>query len=232
MLRFRLFELVHNGQMSQFVLGNGGRPDLHSNQLSRRCAILKQDLSTTLVDLGEDLFLRQISESNIPRSTNVIQQQVVVLGCSAREKRRRPQGSERSYSLGARIETTKARQVLKISKSVWQFHIFKGFFGVGNRNCGNRRIVDTNAINVLSDLLENFFRFFHDRFQDIGNAMRRHCRNKCLGFDYFRSSRGVECRLVIVASVVVGFLFDLCRFVFQSNLLVITDAKFLGNSVR
>ena len=53
-----LHELINNFQMTKLILRDRSRPELKSNDLGFRGIGFQEDLSATLVDLGDNFFVR------------------------------------------------------------------------------------------------------------------------------------------------------------------------------
>jgi len=93
------FQLLHQLKVTQFILRNRCRPNLHSYNLGFWSVGLQKHLTTPLVYLSNNLFVGQFCEAYVTRATNVIQQKIVIFRAAIWEERRRPQGSKSSYAL-------------------------------------------------------------------------------------------------------------------------------------
>lgn len=78
-LLLRRLEAFHHVRVTELVLRYGRGPDSHSDEFGRRRVGVEQDVPTSLVDLGENLVLGEVGQTDVPRSADVVEEEVAGL---------------------------------------------------------------------------------------------------------------------------------------------------------
>jgi len=79
-----------------------------------------------MVYLGHDFLCAQRREVYVPRTSNVVEQQVVVRRAPPRKQAAGPQSAQRAHPFRARVQTAKARQVLQRPEAVGELNVLEG----------------------------------------------------------------------------------------------------------